>query len=309
MNWITIVVAGIFIICVIVGICRGAIKIMVSLVSTIITIALVFFLTPYASKAISSMTPADEVIEHQVTKTITDLATSALEGALGESSGSESLAEEKVRSVLNAAGITNEELAALGISVEDIAAGRVSKEELAQYGISRNLLDGLNLDGNESEEVQDQPDIPKELQTKAIENSSVPNAMKTLLLENNTDEVYEKLGAESFVGYVSKFISNMIINIVAFLFVFLIVSIILRAIIFALDIVSELPVLGLVNRLAGGVLGVAGALIIVWLIFLAVTLLYTTSVGKGIIDLIQGNEILKMIYECNPLLKLTALVR
>ena len=49
------------------------------------------------------------------------------------------------------------------------------------------------------------------------------------------------------------------------------VSLILRAIVFALDIVSNLPLLGLVNRLAGGAVGAVGALIIVWVLFILIT--------------------------------------
>ena len=309
MNWLVGVIAGIFIISIIVGIYRGAIKITVSLVSTIVTIVMVFFLTPYVSEAIYSKTPADEVIENQVMKTITELASSAVEGAIEDAADSNGLTEERVRGVLDAAGISDADLAAHGISVGDIVNGRVGSEELAGYGISSSLLDGLRLDGESSDEPGETFDIPGELQTKAIENSSLPDVLKTFLLENNNDATYEKLGAETFVSYVAKFISNMIVNIVAFLFTFLIVTIILRAIIFALNVVSELPGVGVLNRLAGGVLGAAGALIIVWILFLAVTILYTTSFGQEVIDLIQENDILKMIYECNPLLKLAAMVR
>ena len=309
MNWLVGAAAGLFIICVIIGIYRGAIRIAVSLVSTLITIVLVFFLTPYVSEAIQSKTPAEEVIENQVMKTITELASSAVEGAIEDAAGNSALTEEQVRGVLNAAGISDEELAAQGIQVEDIVNGKVDSEELAKYGISRNLLDGLNLDRENAEETGEAFDIPRELQEKAIEDSSVPDVVKSILLENNNDATYEKLGAESFVSYVAKFISNLIVNIVAFLFTFLIVTIILRAIIFALNVVSELPGVGVVNRLAGGVLGAVGALIIIWIVFLAVTILYTTSFGREVIELIQENDILRMIYEYNPLLKLAAMVR
>ena len=309
MNWLVGAAAGLFIICVIIGIYRGAIRIAVSLVSTLITIVLVFFLTPYVSEAIQSKTPAEEVIENQVMKTITELASSAVEGAIEDAAGNSALTEEQVRGVLNAAGISDEELAAQGIQVEDIVNGKVDSEELAKYGISRNLLDGLNLDRENAEETGEAFDIPRELQEKAIEDSSVPDVLKSILLENNNDATYEKLGAESFVSYVEKFISNLLVNIVAFLFTFLIVTIILRAIIFALNVVSELPGVGVVNRLAGGVLGAVGALIIIWIVFLAVTILYTTSFGREVIELIQENDILRMIYEYNPLLKLAAMVR
>ena len=80
----------------------------------------------------------------------------------------------------------------------------------------------------------------------------------------------------------------------------MIVTIILRAIVFALDIVAELPVLGFINRLAGGVVGLGCALIIVWVAFIIITMLYMTSIGKEAYELIQNNDIIKMIYDYNP---------
>ena len=78
----------------------------------------------------------------------------------------------------------------------------------------------------------------------------------------------------------------------------------LRAIIFALDIVANLPVIGFFNRLGGAVLGAVGALVIVWILFMLITMLYTTSFGREAYDAIQGNEILRIIYEYNPVLKM-----
>jgi hypothetical protein len=77
-----------------------------------------------------------------------------------------------------------------------------------------------------------------------------------------------------------------------------------RAIVLALDIISNLPVLGLVNRLAGGVLGIGGALIIVWILFVIITLLYSTNIGSELLTMIQDSAILAKIYEYNPIMKL-----
>ena len=55
----------------------------------------------------------------------------------------------------------------------------------------------------------------------------------------------------------------------------MLITIVFRAIVFALDIVSSLPVLGFLNRLAGGAVGIVGALFFVWTAFVIITLLYT----------------------------------
>ena len=67
------------------------------------------------------------------------------------------------------------------------------------------------------------------------------------------------------------------------------------------DVVLVQPLLRL---LAGGALGIGIALIIVWILFMIVTLMYTTAVGKEIYEMVQNNSILKLIYDCNPIMRL-----
>lgn len=301
MDWIVLVIGAIFLICVIVGVCKGAIKIAVSLAATLLTVVIVFFATPFVAKLLIEKTPIDTMIKDQVVSAMADAATAQVtEGG--------SLSEDTVRKVLKAAGVSEEKLAEYGIEIEDIVNGEIDSEKLAEYGISRDLLAGLSQGqqeaGDDVEEAVKGADIPKDLQVKAIEMAELPDIFKSLLSDNNNSEIYEKLGVDTFPQYVGEFLSRLIIHIVAFLCTFLLVTIIVRAIVFALDIVSDLPVLGFVNRLAGGVVGIVGGLVIVWVLFIIITLLYTTSIGRDIYDVIRDNAILNMIYEYNPLMKL-----
>lgn len=300
MDWIVLAVGAIFLICVIVGVCKGAIKIAVSLAATLLTVVIVFFATPFVAKLIIEKTPVDTMIKDQVVSAMADAATAKVtEG--------EGLSEDMVRNVLKAAGVSEETLEEYGIKIEDIVSGKIDSEKLAEYGISRELLAGLDQRREAEsviEDVVEGADIPRDLQVKAIEMAELPDIFKSLLSDNNNSEIYEKLGVETFPQYVGEFLSRLIIHIVAFLCTFLLVTIIIRAIVFALDIVSDLPVLGFVNRLAGGAVGLVGGLVIVWVLFIIVTLLYTTSIGRDIYEVIRDNAILNMIYEYNPLMKL-----
>lgn len=300
MDFVVLGIGLIFLICVIVGIYKGAIKIAVSLVTTLLTLVIVFFATPFVADLIESKTPVDSMIKDQVMKTMASVASEQLAGA--REGGIDS---EDVRKALEAAGVSEEKLEEYGISIDDIVNGEISSEQLAEYGISKNVLAGLGAEGSAGiEEALENADIPKDLQIKAIEMAELPEVFKSLLSDNNNDVIYEKLGVKTFAEYVGEFLSKLIIHIVAFLCTFLIVTIVLRAIIFALDIVSELPVLGFFNRLAGGVVGAAGGLIIIWLFFVVITLLYVTAFGREIYQVIQENAILNMLYENNPLMKL-----
>lgn len=300
MNFVVLGIGLIFLICVIVGIYKGAIKIAVSLVTTLLTLVIVFFATPFVADLIESKTPVDSMIKDQVMKTMASVASEQLAGAQEDG-----IDAEDVRKALEAAGVSEEKLQEYGISIDDIVSGEISSEQLAEYGISKNVLAGLGTEGSTGiEEALENADIPKDLQIKAIEMAELPEVFKSLLSDNNNDVIYEKLGVKTFAEYVGEFLSKLIIHIVAFLCTFLLVTIVLRAIIFALDIVSELPVLGFFNRLAGGVVGAAGGLIIIWLFFVVITLLYVTAFGREIYQVIQENAILNMLYENNPLMKL-----
>lgn len=305
MNWLFIIIAVGFLIGLIVGFIRGAIKIAVSLLATVITFVVVSLATPYVSKGISAVTPIQDVVETKIESLITGMVTSTA----GEQTGVGSGNTQVIRNALSAAGIGEEQLNALGITVEDIAEGRVSVDDLAAMGISRNILDGLSNLEDDTASVLQEIDIPRDTQIAAIEAADMPELFKELLLTNNNSEIYEKLEVTSFPAYVARYLAKVIVNIIAFLLTLIVVTIILRAIIFSLNVISDLPVLGLVNRLAGGVLGLVGVLIIVWVAFVIITMLYTTAIGQEMFEMIRSNAILSVIYDYNPIMKLATTLR
>jgi len=295
MNWLLIVVAAILVMGMIIGLVRGGLRIAVSLVATVLTIAIVVFVTPYVSEAIVALTPMDEILENQ--------CVNAISKAMGGKESGKQLTEKQVRSIMNGAGVTEEELESYGITVEDIVNGKVDGEHLTQFGISASILNGHDSDNGESVSI-DSAEIPRQIQISAIENSNLPEVFKELLLSNNNSEMYQKLGATTFVEYISKYFSRLIINIFAFFITFIIATIVIRAIVFALDIVTSLPGLGLINRLLGAVLGAGVAFIVIELLFVVVTVLYTTSFGISMMKMIDESTLLSIIYNHNIVMKL-----
>lgn len=305
MNWVLMTTGVIFVLCIVIGVYRGAIRIAVSLAATAVTLIVVYFATPYVADAIAKYTPLDDMIKSQVVSTMANAAAAQLAG--DEDTG---LDADSVRKVLEAAGITEAQLAQYGITIEDIVCGNVSSQDLEQFGISGSVLDGLNgEEGGSMEDVITSADIPREMQIEAIEAADLPDVFKSLLSTNNNSEMYAVLGVETFAEYVGSFLAKLLIHVVAFLCTFILVTIIIRAVVFALDIVSSLPVLGLLNRMAGGVIGILGAMIIVWTLFVLITLLYTTSFGKEAYEMIQSDSILQTLYAYNPIMKLAVMFR
>ena len=213
MNWLSMTVGAVFLICLIVGFMRGALKIIVSLAATLLTLVLVYFATPYVADAIAEYTPLDDMIKSQVVSTMANAAASQLGG--GEESGG--MDADSVRKVLQAAGVSEDMLAQYGITIDDIVNGNISSEDLARFGISSDVLNGLQgEEGTSMEDIITSAEIPRDVQIQAIEGADLPEIFKSLLTENNNSEMYSRLGAETFAEYVGDFLAKLILNILAF---------------------------------------------------------------------------------------------
>lgn len=235
MNIMLIVVAFIFLLCMLDGLKRGFIKIVASLAATLITIVVVIFLTPYVSSVLGKVLPVESMIE-----------TTCMEVLFPES--------------------------------------EMEKSQLMA------MIPTLEL--------------PRETQISLVENSNLPEVFQEFILENNNSEIYENLGVTNFGEYLIKFFAKIIINVLSFLLTLLAVTIVLRTIIYMLGIITDLPVIGGVNRIAGGALGLAKGLVIVWVVFAVLTLMYDSAFGTMCLQSIEENEWLKLIYDNNILLNI-----
>lgn len=265
-NWLLIIVGVIFLVSIVVGYVRGFFKIGLSLLSTVLTIVIMIVLNTYVSQALTKYTPIDDMISEK-----------CIEAFMPE--------------------IAAKELAKMDLSGTPLAD--VDPAVLADV----NSLDWEQLGITTKDILKIMGEIPKDTQIKEIEGSSLPDFMKSLILENNNTEIYEELGVTSFPEYVASYISRMVIKIISFLVTFLLAVIIVKALMVAVDIIGELPVLGLFNRFGGAAVGALTALILVWLGFLVITLLYSTEVGKECFGMIEKSHILTFLYDKNILLQ------
>ena len=104
---------------------------------------------------------------------------------------------------------------------------------------------------------------------------------------------------ESFVDYIGAYLAKVIVDILAFLITFLVVTILVRTIMYALNIIGDLPVLHGLNRVAGAFLGMGTALVIVWVFFMIITLSYRTGFGKASMGMIDKSPLLTFLYDHN----------
>lgn len=134
-----------------------------------------------------------------------------------------------------------------------------------------------------------------------IEDLTLPEQLKRLLTENNTEEVYERLGVSAFQDYVGGYLADMMLRILVFVALFLVIFIGLRILVVWLDLIAKLPILSGLNQIAGAILGGVEGLIFVWIGCLVLTLFSGTGPGLQVMGQIDASAWLSWLYDHNLL--------
>lgn len=218
MNWLSVVILAVIVLCIFQGLRRGMVRSAFSLISVILTLFFGSLLNPYMSRFLTENTPIYDTVQEKCEGSIT----AALE----------------------------------------------NKEEQDQF------IFGLPL----------------------------PESMKQILAENNNEQSYQTLLAETFSEYLSHSIAKMAIGSISLIFTFLLVSMFMNLLVGMLDGIFSLPVLSLLNRAGGAVLGAVQGIFVVWICFLIITLFWDAAWAQEATALIKENEITYFLYENNILL-------
>lgn len=137
-----------------------------------------------------------------------------------------------------------------------------------------------------------------------IEDYSLPQVVKQMLLQNDTPEVYERLLANAFEEYVSRYLADLVIKVAAFVIAYFVVMLIMRITLLSAEFISKLPVIKGVNKAAGALAGFAEGAVVVVVAFTAATFI----VGRPFYESVHTSRLLSFIYDNNPLLVLFATI-
>ena len=174
----------------------------------------------------------------------------------------------------------------------------ISEETLEEAGLTQAEIQ--NIPPELLEELAGE--VSRDTQIRLVEESPLPSFLKESLLENNNSEIYERLGVSTFPEYAASYIARLAINIATFVITFLLVWILLRAVIAVADLVASLPIIHSLNKIAGGLVGLLLALVVVWIGFLILTVACDSEMGTLCFRWIEENAILTFLYDKNPLL-------
>lgn len=154
-----------------------------------------------------------------------------------------------------------------------------------------------------SEQIGNKKTLDKEEQNQVMENMELPDLLKNALAENNTAETYRYLAVSTFTEYISDSLAVMAVNGISFLISFVLSAAVIKLLGFILNVLTKLPVINGINKIAGAAVGGIKCIIFIWIAFLVLTLLCNTTLGQQGMALIQQDAFLNFLYSQNVFVK------
>ena len=139
-------------------------------------------------------------------------------------------------------------------------------------------------------------------QMRFIESLPLPQPIKDQMETFNNEDGYLKLNAKDFGSYVVNYIASLVMHALSYAATLLVVWLIIRLVLGALSVFRHLPVFGYADHLLGLLLGLVQGLLIVWGLFLVLSLFAATQAGAQLMNEIHGSAFLSTLYNLNPFL-------
>ena len=302
-NILEIAVAVVILLFAAAGYRKGFVKKLAAMVSLLVSVVLVSALLPWITAFLKENTPVYTMIEEQcrtvMEKQIGEALFSGAEKSTGESSQAEiyrNMGREEMKALIEANGYDGSLLDALS----DEQLEQYKEQYIQQYFGSDTTDSG----GSENSGAFLLGNLTRIEQTELIENLPLPEFLQDILLDYNNEEGYQGLGVSTFQDYLVGFIATGILNVAAFLVSVLIVHLLLWLSISALSILTNLPVIRVVNRVAGLALGLLQALLVLWLAFLILSLVSGTGIGMQLMKMVESSNWLDWLYQSNLFLEI-----
>ena len=302
-NILEIAVAAVILLFAAAGYRKGFVKKLAAMVSLLVSVVLVSALLPWITAFLKENTPVYTMIEEQcrtvMEKQIGEALFSGAEKSTGESSQAEiyrNMGREEMKALIEANGYDGSLLDALS----DEQLEQYKEQYIQQYFGSDTTDSG----GSENSGAFLLGNLTRIEQTELIENLPLPEFLQDILLDYNNEEGYQGLGVSTFQDYLVGFIATGILNVAAFLVSVLIVHLLLWLSISALSILTNLPVIRVVNRVAGLALGLLQALLVLWLAFLILSLVSGIGIGMQLMKMVESSNWLNWLYQSNLFLEI-----
>lgn len=158
-----------------------------------------------------------------------------------------------------------------------------------------SIISNLGIDN-----IADQ--VSRQAQTSLINSLQLPDFLKTALFDNNNPQVYKVLDVNAVSDYIGGYLANIIINIISFIIIYLAFTVFFIFISKSLKIVSKLPIIKHLNKTLGLAAGLLQGLIVIWVLFVILTMLLPKQSTLSIFNELSNSIIAIKLYDSNILL-------
>ena len=172
--------------------------------------------------------------------------------------------------------------------------GFIRENPTVRQNAAELILEAAGWEAPGAEEIE----LPA-AQRMAIEQMSLPQTLKDILLENNNSEIYQMLVVQEFTEYISTYLADILINVLSTIVLFVVIFIVIHFLIKWLDLVSRLPIISGLNHIAGAVVGLAEGLLLLWTAGFVLSLCSATPAGQMLEAQIYQSTWLTFLYRYN----------
>ena len=145
-------------------------------------------------------------------------------------------------------------------------------------------------------------DLENEMESSSqfIDGLNLPEILRKNIEKNNNTENYAELSVNTLTEYVSGYLARTIVNGLSYVLAYILATIGIRIVVYILNLIAGLPILKTANKLTGGLVGFVKGLVFIWILFLILTVLCSTEIGKTSLELIEKDSLLSVIYQYDP---------
>ena len=149
-------------------------------------------------------------------------------------------------------------------------------------------------------------DLENEMESSSqfIDGLNLPEILRKNIEKNNNTENYAELSVNTLTEYVSGYLARTIVNGLSYVLAYILATIGIRIVVYILNLIAGLPILKTANKLTGGLVGFVKGLVFIWIVFLILTVLCSTEIGKTSLELIEKDSLLSVIYQYDPLIQI-----
>ena len=140
------------------------------------------------------------------------------------------------------------------------------------------------------------------VQVEVINDLPISDTLKANILNNNNAEMYSALDVTGVYDYIAKSLAVVILNATVFFVLLIVARIFFGTLAKAAKGLAKLPILRSIDKIGGGVLGALQGVIIIWILFLFLSITSTSSISQEIIMAINSFPLFKLLYDNNLIL-------